>query len=353
MKLTTTLVAAAMYAAGGALAYAQDSEKDTPIGVIFAAGDIATCSKNATRNGTTTANLILNQIDETHKKYPGLPVRILALGDIAYREGEPENFHCFGKTWGVKFKNRLLPVPGNHDYGTDHGKPYFKFFNATAKAIEKADKELGKHAGSGFYAVKFPDAAGQWLLIGLNSNIGKSAQIKWLNTILEKNKAPCVLAFSHAFFYSSGRHGHADAKGRAQNSKIDLNGRLRPESVMQGLFKTLVAHHASVMLAGHDHHFEQLGPANAKANPKDFGQSAMTDDGVRSFIVGTGGTRLHENDYKYKWAFTEAYDLHHYGILKMMLFADGYSWSFVPTGAHPKSLETIKTVSRAKCNRPS
>ena len=66
-----------------------------------------------------------------------------------------------------------------------------------------------------------------------------------------------------------------------------------PESSMAGIFQALHEGGASLLISGHDHHFEQLGRANAKAKDADKGKSAHAKDGVRSFVVGTGGTQLH------------------------------------------------------------
>lgn len=331
---------------------------EKPIGILLAAGDIASCvgprdRHAAERSGEASAGLIISELKEA--KQAGIPVKVLALGDIAYEHGKAESFACFNKTWG-RFKTDILPVPGNHDYETTGAIPYFKFFSATTQTLRSDDTSPGKvftrHAGLGFYAAPFPGADGPWLLVGLNSNIGKKQQTAWLNeTLGATRQIPCVLAFSHAFYYSSGRHGHADRNGKAQNSIIDLNGPLRPEPTMQGIFQTLVEHRASVMLAGHDHHFEQLGRAAASAAAADNGAAAANDNGVRSFVIGTGGKGLYTNDYKNKWAFTEAIDLKSYGILKLELFRDRYTWRFIPFKDNSASIKVFKRVNMDRCNR--
>jgi hypothetical protein len=76
----------------------------------------------------------------------------------------------------------------------------------------------------------------------------------------------------------------------------------------------------------------------------------MVGDGVRSFIVGTGGTRLHNNDYQKKWSFTEAYDLNRYGILKIVLFENSYQWEFITASPSNTSIKVIKTGNADSCN---
>lgn len=345
------------------LASHAEEKKPEPIGVLLAAGDIAEClsakdekklkdknekvrkaaKENANnKTGAATAELIQQQI----AKYPNTEVRILALGDLAYPHGE--SFDCFNKTWG-KFKDKILPAPGNHDFETDGGKPYRTYFAATLKAV----KAQGNRAT---YAVDFPSAdklaPGQksWRLFALSSN-EPGTQKDWLQSEMSKIKGQrCVLAFAHAFAYSSGRHGHADKKGKAQNSVIDLTRPLLPGNMME-LFRILHANSASVFIAGHDHHYEQLGRANAEAMAADRGASAIVKDGIRSFIVGTGGTGLHGNDYEHKWEFQEAYDLKSRGILKIVLYSTSYDWEFIPTKDNKDSLKIVKDVARSDtCN---
>jgi hypothetical protein len=66
---------------------------------------------------------IQKEIDATE----GLPVGILALGDLAYADYAKKKpvpgtygscFESFEATWGVH-KDRIFPVPGNHDYSDD------------------------------------------------------------------------------------------------------------------------------------------------------------------------------------------------------------------------------------------
>jgi hypothetical protein len=315
---------------------------DKPIGILLAAGDIATCSTDETKSGKATADLIKLEIAKARELDPGIQVRVLALGDLAYDSGA--NFDCFNATWG-QFKEKILPVPGNHDYTTKKGAAYFKYFESTLKDL-KADKK------SAFYSVEFPTPDGSpdntsWLLLALNSNTDTGAssdQIKWLASELERTKAKrCVLAFTHAYFYSSGMHGHNDSP--------HLASPLRPLEETRAMFATLYTRHASLFVAGHDHHYEQLGRANAEAKPADRGQAATVPDGVRSFVVGTGGKRLYGRDYQKKWSFTEAYDLKSYGVLRIELFPNSYRWEFLPTKPNTASMKVIRDIKSDICNR--
>lgn len=343
MRTGAVLIALATHAALGATGV---SAQDKPIGILLAAGDIATCSSDPTRSGKATAALVKREVARAKAENPDVEVRVLALGDLAYPSGSSGSIKCFAATWG-QFFDIMLPVPGNHDYQTNKAAAYFAYFKSTLKDLE-ADKKLGT------YALDFPSAGEpRWRLIALNSNDATGAaqdQVKWLKAELQQAQGKkCVLAFAHAFYYSSGLHGHDDGHGQPQNVSVDLAKPLLPGKHMRAIFRALYAHRASVFLAGHDHHFEQLGRANADARPADRGKSAITQDGVRSFVVGTGGKLLYASDYKNKWAFTEAYDVDDYGILKIELYPASYKWEFLTTTRSP-SLKVIKNVDSDDCN---
>jgi acid phosphatase type 7 len=323
---------------------AQNSEK--PIGILLAVGDIASCHRDPTRSGAATAELIKREIASAKAIDQNLEVRVLALGDLAYDHGSPQSFRCFDATWGA-FKDKILPVPGNHDYETSKGAAYFKYFETTLRNVKAAK-------GKAYFSLEFPPPADpddnrSWLLIGLDSNVetgANSEQVRWLKAELSRTKRRCVLAFSHAFFYSSGRHGHHE------NSTVTLTKPLVPEKAAHAFFNTLYAGRASVFVAGHDHHYEQLGRANAEGKAADNGMAAMVPDGVRSFVVGTGGKALYSDDYQKKWAFTEAYDLRSHGVLKIELYPDSYRWAFLPTKPNDASFKVVRDVRTDRCNRP-
>ena len=74
------------------------------------------------------------------------------------------------------------------------------------------------------------------------------------------------------------------------------------------------------MLNGHEHFYEAFGPLDAT------GREAA--DGMREFVVGTGGARLypiwnpvHQSRVRYA----------RHGVLKLTLDAASYSWQFIDT----------------------
>src|SRR5918998_1327365 len=99
----------------------------------LAAGDIAQCRRD--RDGrivdagraAATAELLGAEIAAAEAD--GVPVRVLALGDLAYPSGTRADFACFGASWG-RYAGRLLPVPGNHEHRRPNpdAAPYYEFF---------------------------------------------------------------------------------------------------------------------------------------------------------------------------------------------------------------------------------
>ena len=81
---------------------------------------------------------------------------------------------------------------------------------------------------------------------------------------------------------------------------------------MAPLWRTLARAKADVVLAGHDHHYERFGPI----------------DGIRSFVVGTGG-RSHYPVLVQRRG-SQAVNDREFGVLRLTLRADSYSWRFVP-----------------------
>lgn len=228
----------------------------------------------------------------------------------------------------------MLPIPGNHDYdrknGSRNAAPYFSYFETEPKDRDGKPLVSQQGKGTGYYALRFPEPTdGPWLLIGLNPYTKSSINPSWpawLESTLVDNadggtdKAPCILAFSHPYRFSSGYHGHND-------NKTDPNAPTAKLSGLKSAYETLDSHGASVLLSGHDHHFEQFGKQDVDGN--------SSPDGMRSFIVGTGGGTPYLQNIKVSYA-TQAANQEHmipdkFGALRLALYPDHYSWEFLPT----------------------
>jgi hypothetical protein len=241
--------------------------------ILLAVGDIAYCG--------ASADELVAQLAAR------LPGTIALLGDNAYPHGSPDDYtNCFDPTWGG-FLDRIRPVPGNHEYETKEAASYFAYFGAG----------VGK-LGEGWYSY---DVAA-WHVIALNSEcdaIGGcgrgSPQLAWLVADLAAHPTACTLAYWHHPRYSSGRHGD--------------------NSMTEALWQALAAAGADIVLEGHDHDYERMAPI----------------DGIRSFVVGTGGRSL------YAWPgspgpSTEVRNNDTYGLLQLTLGAADYAWKFIPVG---------------------
>ncbi|MEA2818893.1 MAG: acid phosphatase type 7 [Bradyrhizobium sp.] len=298
---------------------AEDPSGD-PIGILLAAGDITGCKQTGSKHAE-----MATQIQKEIEAANGLPVGVLTLGDVAYadyvynkekKEKEPVPgtyepcFESFKATWGVH-KDHLFPVPGNHDYSDDipmtkkptPAKLYREYFAERILELKKAsgnpvnpnDKRLS-------FATRFPDKDG-WLLAGMNSYGSEIEPKKWLAEQLAASTPRCVLVFTHPFVISSGEHG----KGKASKS-------------MANIMPVLYNRGATVLVTGHDHSLEQFAKING---------SGKRDDakGVRSFVVGTGGATLYTTYIKN--SLSEHFADESRGFLKLILYRDGYKWSFV------------------------
>jgi hypothetical protein len=334
--LTTNVLIAAI----SAPAFAQAPK---PNGILLAAGDIAQCGNDAYKQDAT-ADLISKEISDPANA--GVPILVLALGDLAYPKGRKKDFDCFDKSWG-KFVVRILPVPGNHEYEKDPAH-YFNYFKQRNRNMVS---ENGPKAG--YYSLNFPkpeDAlnkdAKPWHLIALNSGSGGvgPGQVEWLKNDLKSNDQRCVLAFAHHFVFSSGRHGHEPPDYEKLSKEENLKKKYQRQNKMVNAFRTLHASGASLFLSGHDHHYEEFKPQDADGN--------AVDSGLRSFIVGTGGAYLYSEPYEHVWKNSEKdrRQAESYGILKLELFDDSYQWRFVPTADAKNLPEGFDAPRTGRCN---
>ncbi|HYU90690.1 MAG TPA: PKD domain-containing protein [Gemmatimonadales bacterium] len=245
--------------------------------VLVGAGDIAT----ATTNGDSlTANLL-----------DGITGTVFTLGDNAYEMGTAAEYTSYyAPTWG-RHKPRTRPVPGNHEYSNGAAPGYFGYFGAAAGDPAK-----------GYYSYNL----GDWHIIALNGELDvtpASTEVQWLRNDLALYSGRCTLAYWHAPRFVSGVNITSNPK-------------------YQTLWDTLYAYGADVVINGHKHSYERLAPQTPAA-------VRDTVYGIRSFIVGTGGTGL-DGGSPPPVANSEVRDTHTWGVLKLTLNTGSYSWQFVP-----------------------
>ena len=244
--------------------------------VLLAVGDIGSCKGDADEAVAALA--------------ARLPGTIALLGDIVYENGSSSDYAtCFDPAWRA-LRSRIRPAPGNHEYQTTDASAYFSYFGAEAGT-----------PGQGWYSYEL----GSWHVIVLNSNCadvggcrGGSPQLAWLQADLRAHPTACTLAYWHHPRYSSGRHG--------------TDARTDP------LWRALATANVDLVLSGHDHDYERLAPV----------------DGIRSFVVGTGGRSLYELT-RPAGSQTELRANHTYGLLALELNDRGYVWRFVTAAGAP------------------
>ncbi len=251
---------------------------DPPAGeILIGAGDIARCNDNG---DDETAALIDQDPAAT----------VFTAGDNAYESGTAAEFaNCYDPSWG-RHKARTRPTPGNHEYKSTAAQPYFDYFGATAG-----------EPGKGYYSYNL----GAWHILAMNSNIAlssTSAQVQWLESDLAASGASCTLAYWHHPRFSSGSHGNNSSVG--------------------AFWDALYQQGADIIIGGHDHVYERFAPQNPAGQ-------ADAANGIREFVVGTGGKTLYAFDViKSNSEFRYNQDD---GVLKLSLYDGGYDWEFITT----------------------
>jgi hypothetical protein len=262
----------------GALALLGSTPKTA---TLVAAGDIASCSS---QGDEATAALVAR-----------MPGTVAALGDAAYERGTAQEFaSCYSPSWG-RFRTRTRAALGNHEYyGGEDAAAAKRYFRLPPR---------------GYYSYEL----GAWHVVVLNSNCSYeggcgtgSPQQRWLARDLDRHRTRCTVAYWHHPRWSSGLHGS--------------------DSSVASLWRTLANARADLVLAGHDHHYERFAPI----------------DGIRSFVVGTGG-RSHY-PVLVRLRSSQALNDRTYGVLRLTLRPDSYAWRFMPVAG-----STYTDAGSARC----
>ncbi|HEX2140846.1 MAG TPA: metallophosphoesterase [Candidatus Limnocylindria bacterium] len=221
-----------------------------------------------------------------------LPGPLLAVGDIVDPGGSYQEYRdCYEPQWGA-LRDRIWPVPGNHDYNVPGAGPYFAYFGLDAGT-----------PGAGWYSRDL----GWWHVVALNSicpAVGgcdqDSQQVQWLIEDLAAHPARCTLAFFHHPRFSSG------------------DGAAPPRT--ETIWKVLYDAGADVVLNGHDHHYDRFAP---------LAPDGSIDErrGIRQFTVGTGGASRSRGTGQAPQS--EFLTREHHGVLQLALHRDRYEWQFI------------------------
>lgn len=263
--------------------------------VLVAAGDISCDPADASfngGNGTATACRMKATSDLALALDPDA---VLLLGDNQYENGTLAKYQAsYDPTWG-RLKAITYPIPGNHEYLTAGAAGYYSYFGAAAGDPAK-----------GYYSFDL----GGWHLVALNSNCAAvggcgpgSPQEQWLAADLAAHPGVCTLAYWHHPRFSSGPHGN--------------------DATVQTFWTDLYDAGADLILNGHDHvyeRFSQQDPAGA-ADPA---------RGLRQITMGAGGKNL--TSFPLVRANSRVRNASAFGVLKLTLHPNGYTWQFVTEG---------------------
>ena len=247
--------------------------------VLVGAGDIADCSR-VSQEGT--ARLL-----------DGIAGQVATFGDGAYPDGSLTDYmNCFDPSWG-RHKARTRPSTGNHEYnhGQAAGAPgYYAYWGAAAG-----------DSGIGYYSYTL----GSWHIVVINSSLDMSAgstQERWLRADLAAHPATCTLAYWHHPRFSSGGNGST----------------LETQPIWQALYDF----GAEVVVNGHDHDYERFAPQTPAG-------ALDNTNGIREFVVGTGGNSLYSFDIP-PITNSELRSNVNYGVIKFTLWPTSYDWDFIP-----------------------
>ena len=249
---------------------------------LVGAGNISRCG----RTGDDATAAVLDTIAGT----------VFTAGSGEF-EGTPTAYQtCYDPTWG-RHKARTFPVPGKHDYDSSAtAAGYFGYYGTVAGDPTQ-----------GYYSFDL----GAWHIIMLNSNnafvstaVG-SPQETWLRNDLTATTQQCVLAiWHHPRFYST------------TSSTVSPNGTVKP------FWDDLYAAHAELIVNAQMRDYERFTPQTSTG-------IADSTNGIRQFIVGTGGEGLDSPNTLF--APNSAVNISQaFGVLKLTLGDGSYSWQFIP-----------------------
>jgi hypothetical protein len=264
--------------------------------MLAATGDIACAPGSIEYDTACRQSATASLIADAH------PSAVAPVGDIQYETGALAEFTgtgAFDDSWG-ELKPLMHPVPGNHEYTVSPtASGYFEYFGSAAGPL-----------GRGYYSYQL----GKWHLIALNSacsdfecnnsEFGRvtTAELRWLASDLAHARHRCILAYWHHPLFSSSAIGG--------------------EIGVAPLWRMLFRARADVVLNGHVHSYERFAQQDPNGRP--------TRNGIREFVVGTGGKSLLPFSSTHVLA-SQHRDGDDFGALLLTLRPNRYDWRFRTT----------------------
>jgi hypothetical protein len=266
------------------------------------AGDICKHEKGGTDytgNCKKTGDLVRSVLAAN----PGAQVQ--TLGDNINNDPsgsyDSEYTALYAPNWG-SFLGVTHSLVGNHDiYPPGGTTPYYNYF--------------GSHSGGkpGYYSYNI---GASWHVIVLNAQCSQAGgcsattpQTTWLKNDLAANTRKCVLAVWHQPRWTSGRHPD--------------------DSTSASWWNLLYQYKADIIANGHNHNYERFNLINPSEK--------AAADGIREFVVGTGGAPIDAYSYaSHPLDPNEAIRSQKavYGVLQLTLNDASYSWKFLPAAGY-------------------
>lgn len=260
----------------------------------FAVGDIADCRQQPPEQ--SAARLTSELVP------PG--ALVLALGDMAYRYSDAATLaSCYEPTWGMH-RAFTIAIAGNHDYVDGDATDFRRYFGLESVAQQD-------------YVAYARWLNSNWFLIALDSNARGAAldqQYDWLQQTLHgefggadparaADATRCIAVMWHAPLFSSGLH-----RGSGEH--------------MRRFWELLDTYEADLVLSGHEHFYEAFEPRTGD------GTMVHGGEGLRQFVVGTGGARLYGF---WKPPYASRARVVRHGVLGLTLNPATYAWDFIGT----------------------
>lgn len=271
-----------------------------PVARVIAVGDMACARVDPAFNdgqGTDDECVALRVSDQALAREPDL---LLGLGDYQYEVASAADYAAgYAPSWG-RLREITRPALGNQELKVNKASTFYEYFGELAP----------EPPGYTSYDV------GDWHVVVLNTNCTvvpggcgpESPQLAWLREDLAANAGRCILAYGHHPRWSNGIAG--------------------PSPLLDPLFAALAEGRVALYLSGHEADYERFGPLDAAGD--------ADPDGVRQFVVGTGGQSLYqpaEGDAAWRSVAepvaSEFFDATHHGFLELALGDGEYSWQFV------------------------
>jgi hypothetical protein len=136
-----------------------------------------------------------------------------------------------------------------------------------------------------------------------------SIQYNWLKSDLTANTQKCVLTVWHQPRWTSGRH--------------------TDDATYAAWWDLLYQYKVDIVANGHNHNYERFNLINP--------QEQAASDGIREFIVGTGGAP--GDSYTYATNPLDPNEVIRsqtviYGVLKLTLSDNSYTWNYLPVSGY-------------------